>query len=166
MKINIIVATEQNNGIGQNNTLPWDFRKDMKYFSNITKGNYNNAVIMGRNTYESIGNPLPKRYNIILSKSIKITTENTSVFHNIGDAITFCKNKHFEDVWIIGGETIYKQFLDLHLHLIDNIYITKIMKDYECDTFFPCISDHFKMISSSSITENDTVLKFLIYSKS
>ena len=163
MKINIIVAIEENHGIGKNNTLPWNFRKDMKYFSNITKGNNHNAVIMGRNTYESIGKILPKRYNIILSKSIQISMENTSVFHTIDDSLAFCKEKDFEEVWIIGGETIYRQFLDLQL--IDNIYITKIRKYYQCDTFFPEISDKFKLISSSSMTENDVILEFLVYSK-
>ena len=65
MKLNIIVAIcKENRGIGLNNKLPWNYPEDLKYFSRITKGNGNNAIIMGRNTFESIGKTLPKRTNI------------------------------------------------------------------------------------------------------
>ena len=71
MNINIIVAYCKNNGIGLNNQLPWNIPEDLKRFSEITKGSGNNAIIMGKNTHESIGKVLPDRYNIVLSRTIK-----------------------------------------------------------------------------------------------
>ena len=73
MNYNIIVAICENNGIGYNNSLPWNIKEDLKIFSKLTKGNNNNAIIMGRNTFESLPNNfLPKRDNLILSSSIII----------------------------------------------------------------------------------------------
>ena len=72
MNFKLIVAVDKNNGIGKNNKIPWYFSEDLKYFAKMTKGGGNNAIIMGRKTYESIGNyPLPKRTNIIISSSYK-----------------------------------------------------------------------------------------------
>ena len=163
MKLNIIVATCETQGIGYQNKLPWKFSKDMEYFSRITKGNHNNAVIMGRKTHESIGKKLPDRYNIVLSKSNHQNSENLSFFNNIEDIMTFCIEKNFEQVWVIGGQSIYKQFLGLNL--IDEVYITEIMKFYTCDTFFPTLGIDFSLVESTAEMENDTKLYFKKYIK-
>ena len=72
MKFKLIAAICKNRGIGKNNALPWHYSKDLKYFAKMTKGNGNNAVVMGNNTYKSIvnaiGKPLPNRKNLVLSK--------------------------------------------------------------------------------------------------
>ena len=168
MKLNIIVAMCQNNGIGYQNKLPWNFSCDMKYFASTTRGNNNNAIIMGRNTHESIGKILPNRHNIILSKSLSSSTlnkyknnQNVSFFNTIYDAVKFCYNKQFDEVWVIGGESIYKQFLELGI--IDHIYITEILQDYTCDTFFPRLTDKYYIESSRTETENNTTLHFKKY---
>ena len=117
MNYNIIVATCEDNGIGKDNQLPWDkIPEDMNNFSKLTKGNGNNAIIMGKNTYKSIGRPLPGRVNIVLSSTLNEEREekNIYVFRNIDDIVQFCNDKAFDDVWVIGGETIYSQFLDLN----------------------------------------------------
>ena len=76
MNYNIIVAICENNGIGYNNSLPWNIKEDLKIFSKLTRGNNNNAIIMGRNTFESLPNNfLPKRDNLVLSESLKIDEE-------------------------------------------------------------------------------------------
>ena len=67
MKIKIIAAVCKNNGIGKNNSLPWNSKTDLKFFSKTTKGNNNNAVLMGRKTWESLNKPLINRFNIIIS---------------------------------------------------------------------------------------------------
>lgn len=140
MKLNIIVAIcKENRGIGLNNKLPWNYPEDLKYFSRITKGNGNNAIIMGRNTFESIGKTLPKRTNIILSKTLT-SNEKYLIFENIIDSLSYCKSQNFDEVFIIGGESIYNQTI----HLVDSIYVTEINKYYSCDTFFPEIPNHFK----------------------
>ena len=143
MNYNIIVATCEDNGIGKDNKLPWDkIPEDMRNFSKLTKGRGNNAIIMGKNTYESIGKPLPNRVNIILSKTLNLShEENMRVFRTIDEIVNFCNNQNFDDVWVVGGESIYKQFLDLNY--IQKIYITNINMEIECDTFFPAISNNF-----------------------
>ena len=72
MNFKLIVAMCNNRGIGNKNKLPWSFSSDMKYFSSMTRGNNNNAIIMGRKTFESIGRPLPNRHNIILSNKLNM----------------------------------------------------------------------------------------------
>ena len=170
MKLNIIVAMCQNNGIGYQNKLPWNFSSDMKYFSSITRGNNNNAIIMGRNTHESIGRILPNRHSIILSKSLSSSTlnkyknnQNISYFNTINDVVKFCYNKQFDEVWVIGGESIYKQFLELDI--VDHIYITEIIKHYTCDTFFPELNSKYTMTSCNTKNEDNTILYFKKYSK-
>ena len=68
MQFKMIVAIDEKNGIGKKGTIPWYIPEDLKYFSRLTKGNGNNAVIMGRKTYESIGKALPKRKNLVLTR--------------------------------------------------------------------------------------------------
>ena len=139
MNYNVIVATCSNNGIGKDNELPWNIiSEDMKMFSKLTKGNGNNAIIMGKNTYNSIGKALPARTNIVLSTSLcQSDFNNITIMSNIDNCIKFCNNKKFDEVWIIGGETVYKDFLKLNI--INFIYETKIYSNYDCDTYFPNI---------------------------
>ena len=88
MNFKIIVAATKKFGIGFKNKLPWRVPEDLKHFSKTTIGKGNNAIIMGRNTWESIGSkPLPKRHNIIVSSTIeKPEYENVAVFKNPKDA--------------------------------------------------------------------------------
>ena len=165
MGFKLIVAICKNRGIGYKNKLPWSFSSDMKYFSNITRGNNNNAIIMGRKTFESIGRALPKRHNIILSTTkILQTDENISFFKDIGSILDFCKKKKFEDVWIIGGEAIYKLFLELD-NLIEEIHITHIDKNYDCDTFFPELDKKYKLISDRTMKDSNIILNFMVFKK-
>lgn len=155
MLIKIIVAFDNNNGIGLLNKLPWKINEDMKKFVNLTKGNGKNAIIMGKNTWMSLPNkPLIDRYNIVISRTLDNNLNNNiSVFNNIEEAINFCKDK-FEDVWVIGGEKIYNEFLNKNL--IDKLYITEINKNYKCDTFFPRIDENkYKLIENTIIYDNN-----------
>ena len=100
---------------------------------------------MGKNTWLSIPKkPLPNRDNLILSTSLKIedimleNKENIKIFTNIDDLNVFCREK-YEEIWIIGGYQIYKEFLERDL--IKEMHVTYINKDFECDTFFPCFDE-------------------------
>ena len=151
MSFKLIVAVSKNYGIGIKNELPWNITEDLKHFSKTTKGNGNNAIIMGRNTWNSFnGRHLKKRDNLILSTSLNIDNRYSDVdaetdtdgveeiiksFSTIDNLIDFINNKKYEDVWIIGGESIYKSFLELKL--ISECYVTFVDNFYECDTFFP-----------------------------
>ena len=154
MKLNIIVAMcNKTRGIGYRNTLPWNIKGDLSYFQKSTIGNNNNAVIMGRNTWESLPKkPLSKRKNIILSSKLQpikkigfnqIKKNNVSIFNDFTDLMFHLDKQDFDDVWIIGGEKIYKLFLENDI--VDNVYITRIKtnKQLSFDTFFPTLSNKF-----------------------
>ena len=151
MQFKIIVAVCKNNGIGYKQDLPWKIKEDLRFFSKTTKGNGNNAIVMGKNTWLSIGEkPLPKRDNLILSKSlytkklegdsVNITSEDVSapIFDSIESLKSWCREKNYEEIWIIGGESIYNQFINDPQ--TTELSITKIDEDFVCDTFFSDIS--------------------------
>lgn len=149
----IIVATCKNNGIGYNNKLPWPtIKEDMNLFSKLTIGNGNNAVIMGRKTHESIGKILKNRTNIILSNTLNLNNNNLISFKKITDVLNYCENNNFEEIWIIGGFKIYSLFMELNI--VEEIYQTKIYKDYLCDTFFPEIKKEFNIKNIKKISNN------------
>ena len=160
----MIVAFCNNNGIGYKNTIPWRIKKDMLYFKKLTMGNGNNAVIMGSNTLLSIPykndffQRLPKRDSLILSSSL----QNSNVFKDIQSLKKHCENKNYDDIWVIGRATVYDSFINE----VDEIYITRVRKDYNCDTFFPKIPNYFNLNSSSIIfKEKDITFIFEIYKK-
>ncbi|MDA9216222.1 dihydrofolate reductase [bacterium] len=139
MKIKIIAAVCKNNGIGKNNCLPWNSKTDLKFFSKTTKGNNNNnAVLMGRKTWESLKNPLINRFNIIISsQNLDNSLPNVKVFKNIDEALQFSRSKNFDILWVIGGSQIYQTFLNNYCNQIDACIITHIEEEYDCDSFFP-----------------------------
>ena len=119
----------KNRVIGKDNKLIWHLPEDLKRFKNITT---NNVVVMGRKTHLSIGKVLPNRLNIILSRDMK--------WHNpLGDGCVVCYSVEevlekfkYRDMFIIGGEEIYRQFLPY----CDRIYLTLIEKEFEGDSYF------------------------------
>lgn len=140
--LKMIVAHDKENGIGKDNQLPWHIPEELSRFASLTRGNGNNAIIMGRKTYESIGRALPKRTNIVLSSTMTCgKANNILVFSSKKETIDFLNNNTFDDIWIIGGSFVYKEFLDS----VDELYVTEIDKTFECDTFFPLnYQDEFK----------------------
>ena len=150
MNINIIVAYCKNNGIGLNNQLPWNIPEDLKRFAEITKGNGNNAVIMGRNTHESIGKILPDRFNIVLSTTQQF--DNLETCNSLESALSLCKEKKFDNIFIIGGQSVYEEALNKKL--VHKIYATEINKQYECDRYFPHVSDHYITHQENKVIDN------------
>ena len=170
MLINIIVAFSKNMGIGLNNTLPWNIPSDLKKFRNLTIGDGNNAVIMGKNTWNSLPLPyLKKRDNLILSSTLNIhksfvdvktsKTYTVKSFCNIDNIIEYCTNKKYDNIWIIGGNKVYNDFLNYYNEMIDEIYITYIDTEFKCDTFFTEIDNNKFRIITKKLHEtgiNDT----------
>lgn len=160
----LIVVFCKNRGIGFQNSLPWILKSDLKRFQHLTMGNGNNAIIMGRNTWDSLPDkykPLPKRTNIVLSSQY---FPSSQVFSSLEDAKLFCDEKKFDDIWIIGGEKLYNYALDKQY--ITDIYTTEINKNYVCDAFFPPIPTDFIHTSThSNLKENDMTFKFETFSK-
>jgi len=132
-KISIIAAVADNYAIGKSNNLPWYLPADLKHFRQLTTGH---AVVMGKRTFESLPKgPLPNRKNIVLT-SIMSEGVNKGYFEadSLDDAIFLCE--HEEQVFIIGGATVYKQCINK----VDSMYITWIHKEFSADTFFPKIN--------------------------
>jgi len=134
MSLSIIVAHDKNNGIGFKTKIPWHISEDFKWFKRQTTGK---IVVMGTTTYFSLpkkSRPLPNRDNYVLCNECeyhsKIKEEGAKFFTSTEDVVDFAEGK---DVFIIGGASIYKQFIDI----VDYLYITKISKNFKCDTFFP-----------------------------
>ena len=150
--INCIVAVDKNQGIGNNNSLPWPrLSTDMAFFKNITSGH---VIIMGSATRNSLPNSLPDRINVVLSKS-KNYSNSDHTFNDIDTAIAFCENEYIDkEIFIIGGSAIYQQTM----HLIDTFYITEINAEYKCDRFFNLsyVKKHCKTIIDHA-TINDPV---------
>ena len=165
---NIIVAFDNKRGIGRENNLPWHFPNDLKYFSKLTKGNNNNAIVMGKNTWKSLPKkPLVKRDNLILSTTLNIednTPNNNYVksFSSINDIENFCKNQKYDEVWIIGGAEIYNLFINENK--VKYIYATLIHQKYDCDCFFPEL-DNWTIINQEDIISEETKISYLKYIK-
>ena len=162
MSITIIAAKDLNNLIGNNGTLPWQpFKKDFQWFYNNTTGK---TVVMGRKNFEDIikftkGNPLKNRTNIVLTKNKNIKKEGFIFINNINEII---KKSETEEIIIIGGAEIYKQFMPHTNKLI----ITTINNHYNGDTYFPEIPEK-EFITTKLITdiENNILLQFNIFEK-
>jgi dihydrofolate reductase len=125
--ISIIVATSENNVIGKDNKLLWNLSDDLKNFKNLTSGN---TVIMGRNTFESIGRPLPNRLNIVVSRNKELSIRGAIVVNSIEDALRKAPND--KETFIIGGSQIYSQ----SMKYTDTIYMTEVHEKFDGDSFF------------------------------
>ncbi len=137
MRFNLIAAVCRNRGIGQKGKLPWSVPEDLKAFASITKGDGSNAIVMGRTTWEGLPRcPLPGRDNLVLSTDPSFEPgKGARVFSSIDALQSHCEDRAYTTVWVIGGASVYKAFLDQDL--IDVCCITHIDNDYEVDTYLP-----------------------------
>jgi len=128
MIVSIIVAMDINRVIGKENQLPWRLPRELQYVKKTTMGH---PIILGRKNYESIGRPLPGRRNIILTRDENFSPEGCEIAHSVEEVYKLCENE--EEIFIFGGEQIYKLFLED----TDKLYVTVIHHEFEGDTFFP-----------------------------
>lgn len=127
-KISLIVAVAQNGIIGTGGTMPWHITEDFAHFKAVTLGH---SVIMGRKTYESIGRPLPRRRNIVITRNSELSIEGCEMATSLEGALAMCEGE--EEVFIIGGGEIYRQAMPL----AHKLYITHVGISAEGDTRFP-----------------------------
>jgi dihydrofolate reductase len=148
-KISIIAAIADNYAIGKSNNLPWHLPADLKHFRQLTTGH---AVVMGKRTFESLPKgPLPNRRNIVLT-SVMSEGVNLGYFEadSLEDAVFLCE--HEEQIFIIGGATVYKQCLEK----VDSMYITWVHSDFSGDTYFPEVDfDKWEEISREDFDADD-----------
>jgi dihydrofolate reductase len=147
MTLSLVVAASSNNVIGRDGGLPWHLPDDLRHFKRLTTGK---PVIMGRNTFESIGRPLPDRRNIVMTRDPGYVADGCEVVSSIGDAVDLVAGE--PEAMIIGGGQVYRDFLPL----ADRIYLTRVQAEVEGDTFFPEIDETtWRMVSSEHHAADD-----------
>lgn len=162
----IIAAVADNWAIGKDNDLLWHISEDLKFFKRQTSGN---TVIMGRRTFESIGRPLPKRLNIVLSRSGKALEEEypgLRVASDLDEAFRIAQESESEKCYIIGGGTIYKSaFAMADTLVLTHVHITR----EDADTFFPPVLEEEWAVTSRSETffdeESSCNFEFVEYTR-
>lgn len=144
--MNLIVAADKNWAIGKNNELLVSIPEDMKLFRTETTGN---VIVMGRKTLESFpgGNPLKNRTNIVITSNPDYKKEGVIVCHSFEETCNELKKYDTDSIYIIGGESVYRQFLPY----CNVAHVTRIDYEYEADTYFPDLdSDENWHITNSS----------------
>jgi dihydrofolate reductase len=163
MRISAIVAISDNFAIGEKDMIPWYLPVDLKYFRDLTIGH---SIVMGRKTYDSIGKPLPKRNNIVITSDPFLISSQFYTVHSINEALELALGLGETETFIIGGGQIYKQSASLW----DRMYITKVnLTVPEADTFFPeWVEKDWKCISETKNIpdeKNQFQSQFLIYDR-
>lgn len=128
MRVTIISAVAKNGAIGRDNDLPWHIPEDLKHFKRATRGF---PIVMGRRTFESVGEPLPKRRNVVISRRPDFRAEGCEVFASVEAALVALADE--PEVFIVGGTEIYRAALPFAGRMI----ITHIDAAFEADAFFP-----------------------------
>ena len=143
MNITLVVAASDNNVIGKDNQLLWHLPKDMRFFKNTTWGL---PILMGRKTFESLGNKvLPGRLNLILSNQKNIKTNGATLVHSLQDAVNLAAKQDYKQLMIIGGGQIY----ELALPLAHTIMLTRVHTTIEGDAFFPTLNEDWVKTEST-----------------
>ena len=137
MALRAIAAMSLNRVIGKDGKIPWHIPEDFKWFKNATAGQ---AVLMGRKTYESLGRPLPNRRNLVVTRRADLG-EGVEIVRDLG---AFRPEDYPCDIWVTGGEEIYRQMLDK----CEDIYLSIIPRIVEGDTFFPEFEDKFELVGT------------------
>ncbi len=159
--MNVIVAVDKNWGIGKDNKLLVSIPSDMKFFREETM---NKVVVMGRKTLESFPNglPLKKRTNIVLTKDRNYKVKDAILVHSVEELMEELKKYDSEDIYVIGGDSIYRQLLPY----CDVAHVTKIDYAYEADSYFPNLdemSDWTVERTSEELTYFDLEYMFVKY---
>ncbi|MGE0668224.1 MAG: dihydrofolate reductase [Sphingomonadales bacterium] len=143
MTVSLVVAVAANRVIGHAGGMPWRLPEDLKFFKSVTMGK---PMIMGRKTFESIGKPLPGRANIVITRGT-LNAEGITVTHDLHEALKLARaiaaGNETDEIMVVGGGNIYEQALPL----ADRIYLTEIHADFDGDTFFPVLNEHWREVS-------------------
>lgn len=165
MSFAIVVAVDQQNGIGKNGDLPWHLSADLKYFAQLTKqtNGLPPTVIMGRKTYESIPSkfrPLAARRNVVISRQTELSYDGAEVVHSLQQALDLVADDQ-APIFVIGGGQIYAAAIK-HRDCGD-LFITHIDASADCDVFFPDYS-RFKLVSKAdSLIEGNISFRFCLW---
>ena len=146
MTMTLIVAMGQNRVIGKDGQLPWQMPADLKHFKKQTTGK---PILMGRKTYESIGRPLPRRHNIVLTRNRQFSAEGVEVIYGLKELEELVSGDI--EIMVIGGAQIYEQCLDAASRII----LTVVHGEFEGDTFFPIVDRNTWFLRDSTHHASD-----------
>lgn len=144
-KIYLIAAVGKNNELGKDNELIWYIKEDLQFFKNTTM---NKTIVMGYNTFKSLKRVLPNRKHVVLTSHNDLPDE-VACFNNIDDVLNYIKD--IDEVYIIGGASIYKLFINL----CDGMYLTEIDKEYDADVYFPEFDENDYNVKVLTKIKND-----------
>jgi len=148
MLVSAIVAVAKNNVIGRDNDIPWYLPADLQYFKRTTLHHH---IIMGRKSFQSIGRPLPKRTNIVVTRDPFFIASNLIVTHSIEEALEIAHKNDEEEAFIIGGGQIYQQTQQYW----DKVYLTQVEVEVAGDVYFPELQPETWQLVSSETHEPD-----------
>lgn len=157
MKKIIIAAVAKNNVVGRSTgEMPWHSQEDFEHFKDTTVGN---PIIMGRKTFESLGEPLKGRLNIVLTKNqnLKEKFSELLIFDNLNDAYKFCESNVYEKVFVIGGGQIFEKAIDE----VDEMIISYMDFEADGDVFFPRINFTKWSISSRQKRDGFEIVNYI-----
>jgi dihydrofolate reductase len=141
--IHFVVAYTTNRLIGNDNKMPWHLPDDLRHFKELTTGK---TVVMGRQTFESIGKPLPQRRNVVLTRQTDFHYPGIEIVHQLDDIL------QIGDIYVIGGAQIFKALIDV----VDRMHITELHTILSGDTFFPeWDKDDFCLVSNTPGVVNE-----------
>jgi dihydrofolate reductase len=135
MIISLLVAMDENRGIGFENRLPWHISSDLRRFKSLTMGHY---LVMGRKTYESIGRILPGRSMIILTRESSYQADGCVILHSLKDAVRFAEAAGEQELFVIGGGEVFSQAMTI----AERLYLTIVHERVQADVYFPVIDEN------------------------
>ena len=167
MDFSIIVAIDNKRSIGYHNQIQWNIPADMKLFKDITT-KPKSAIIMGRNTFLSIGKALPHRLNIVLSRNEQLRLEsntNIKILDDFDKALDYCLKIGIQHCFVIGGGKLYDE--TIHHMNCKSIYVTEIKQEFKGDVFFPMIPTDTYILqwSSKMLKHNNIDYQFTKYER-
>lgn len=149
MIVSLIAAASDNNVIGKDNWMPWNLPAELAYFRTVTRGK---TVIMGRKTFDAMGRPMPNRHNIVVSRDPHLSIPGVSAAQSIEAALALAQKDIIDEVFVIGGEQIYR----LALTFAQRIYLTRVHTVINGgEAFFPAFDRSEWTLMSSDRHEPD-----------
>lgn len=149
MLVSLLFAMDENNAIGLDNKLPWHLPADLKWFKETTMGHH---IIMGRNTYESIGRLLPGRKTVVISRRPNYMIPGASTHPSLAMALEEAKEAGETEAFVIGGAELFKSAIAE----ADRFYLTRIHHVFDADTYLPALNmDEWKIISEERHEANE-----------
>ena len=160
VKVSLIAAiASENRALGKDNKLIYHIPEDLKRFKQLTSGH---VIIMGRKTFESIGQPLPNRISVVITKDPDYYAEGIEVAHSLEEALRLASlAQGNNELFVIGGGQIYQE----EINVADKLYLTVVEGNPEADTFFPDYSEFKKVVSEEQRESDGYKYKFLVLEK-